>query len=53
MEQAHPFYWAGFVGFGDGQAIKQKSSYSTFYWIGGFAALAFLFLYKYKKPASS
>jgi CHAT domain-containing protein/tetratricopeptide (TPR) repeat protein len=39
MEQAHPFYWAGFVGFGDGQAIKQQNSYSKFYWIGGFAIL--------------
>ena len=39
MEEAHPFYWAGFVGFGDGQAIKQKNQHSKFYWISAFVVL--------------
>ena len=49
MEQAHPFYWAGFVGFGDGQPIKQKKSASKFYWIGGFVLLLLLFFYAKSK----
>ena len=49
MEQAHPFYWAGFVGFGDGQAIKQQKSYAKFYWIGGMALLVIGFFVFRKK----
>ena len=33
-EQAHPFYWSGFVSLGDAQPIKKANSAFSFWWIG-------------------
>ena len=44
-EQAHPFYWSGFVGLGDAQPIKVENSIFSFWTIGlGFLGLFACFL---------
>lgn len=40
-EQAHPFYWSGFVSLGDAQPIKKANAVFSF-WIFGFGFLGLL-----------
>lgn len=44
-EQAHPFYWSGFVSLGDAQPIKKGNSVFSFWSVGlGFLGLLMAFL---------
>ena len=38
-EQAHPFYWSGFVSLGDAQPIKKANATFPFWWIGALIML--------------
>ena len=43
-EQAHPFYWSGFVSLGDAQPIKAENSIFSF-WTIGFGVIGFFLIF--------
>ncbi len=52
MENAHPFYWAGFIGIGDARPIKQNKSTNLFYLIGGAGLFLFSLFFLFQNQKS-
>jgi len=49
--QAHPYYWAGFIGIGDMGALERNSNNSWMFWLGGLGLLVVcFFIWKRRVP---